>query len=510
MRELEEVMRETKYRTYKSRGDSGNRSILIPAVGLLAFVWIFLMQHSRPDFAVAAGRTLDGPEIELLERQNKAFERIIDATAPSIVYVRTEQVIKAEMSPLFMDPSFREFFGGPIPHEQKQHALGTGVIFQQDGYIVTNNHVVKHASSVEVMLTDKKVFKAKVVGTDPDMDVAVIKIDAKGLPAIALGDSSSLHVGDTVLAFGNPFGLNFTVTRGSVSALGRSQFDIEPLQDFIQTDAAINPGNSGGALMDIKGQMIGVNTAILSGNSGPGGSGGFIGIGFAIPINMAKRTMESLIKTGKVTRAYLGVTVSPVTQEFAREFKVPDTSGAFVQDVAKGSPAEKAGIKPGDVIRRISGRTINESSDLLATVASSEPGSEATLEILRSGEPLTLKAKLDPRPADLSFRGGSRRIPLEGTLRGVAVQELSGDLRKKLELPADVQGVVVIGVDPGTPAAQSLAPGDVIMSVNRKPVSSVAEFNKLASEAKGSALLRVFRDGQAAFVVISPESDEGE
>jgi Do/DeqQ family serine protease len=460
------------------------------------------------DYTLAAGPGLDGPDIELLEQQNKAFERIIQATAPAVVYIGAEQVIKAEESPLYMDPFFRQFFGesgGQILREQRQHALGTGVVFEPDGYIVTNNHVIDKASSVEVMLTNKKVYKAKVVGTDPDMDIAVIKIDAKGLAVVPLGNSNNLHVGDTVMAIGNPFGLNFTVTRGAVSALGRSQFNIEALQDFIQTDAAINPGNSGGALIDIKGQMVGINTAILSGGSG-GEGGGSIGIGFAIPINMAKRAMESLMKTGKVTRGYLGVTIGPVTQELAQQFKVPDTSGAFVQDVSKGGPADRAGVKPGDLIRKFNGRNINDASDLLAMVASVDPGSEVTLAILRNGEPLSLKAKLDERAANLGLKASERKAPSEGTLRGISVQELTPGVRKQLELPADVHGVVVGNVDPSSPAAQQLQPGDIILSVNRVPVNSVADFNKLAAEAKGSTLLRIMHEGQGVFIVVSPES----
>ena len=367
---------------------------------------------------MAAPPGLDGTDIDLLERQNKAYERIIQAITPAIVCIRTEQVVKTEQSPLFMDPSLREFFGDAfpqIPRKQREHALGSGVIFDPNGYIVTNNHVVDHASSVEVMLTNKRVYKARVVGTDADTDIAVLKIDAKDLPTVPLGDSSTLHVGDTVMAFGNPFGLNFTVTRGTVSALGRSQFRIEPLQDFIQTDAAINPGNSGGALVDVRGQMVGINTAILSGNSGPDGEGGFIGIGFAIPINMAKRSMESLIKTGKVTRGYLGASVGPLSQELAKEFKVPDTSGALVQDITRGGPADKAGLRPGDIIRKYDGRTVSESDELLAMVASTNPGATVPLEILRNGEPLTLKVILDQRPSDLGYTPGQHRSAFCGT-----------------------------------------------------------------------------------------------
>src|ERR1700730_9862998 len=378
-------------------------ALLIALVGLTSLGTFYLAHRGYGRVALAARPGLDGPDIDLLDRQNKAYERVIQTTTPAIVYVRTEQVIRAEESPLFMDPMFRQFFGQAfpqIPREQKQHALGTGVIFDRNGYIVTNNHVIDHASTVEIMTTDKRMFKARVVGTDPDIDIAVVKIEANNLPTIPLGDSSTLHVGDTVMAFGNPFGLNFTVTRGTVSALGRSQLNIEPVQDFIQTDAAINPGNSGGALVDVRGEVVGINTAILSPNAGMGGEGGFIGIGFAIPINMAKRTIESLIKTGKVTRGYLGVTIGPVTPELAQVFKVPDTSGALVQDVAPGGPAAKAGLKPGDVIRKFNGRTVNDSSDLLAMTASTNPGTPVTLEILRNGQPQTVNVTLEQRPSN--------------------------------------------------------------------------------------------------------------
>src|ERR1700730_7793877 len=267
-------------------------ALLVGLVGLTVLGTFYLTHRGSDRVALAARPGLDGPDIDLLDRQNKAYERVIQATTPAIVYVRTEQVIRAEQSPLFMDPMFRQFFGQAfpqIPREHKQHALGTGVIFDRNGYIVTNNHVIDHASTVEIMTTDKRMFKARVVGTDPDIDIAVVKIEANNLPTIPLGDSSTLHVGDTVMAFGNPFGLNFTVTRGTVSALGRSQLNIEPVLDFIQTDAAINPGNSGGALVDVHGDMVGINTAILSPGGGEGG--GFIGIGFAIPLTMGECRM---------------------------------------------------------------------------------------------------------------------------------------------------------------------------------------------------------------------------
>jgi serine protease Do len=487
------------------------RVALGAVIGLATLAGLYLSHHRFGPFVMAARPGLNGPEIDLLERQNKAYERVIQSTTPAIVYIRTEQIIRAEESPLFMDPMFRQFFGQAfpqVPRELKQHALGTGVIFDPSGYIVTNNHVIDHASTVEIMTTDKRMFKAKVVGTDPDIDVAVVKIDVNNLPTVPLGDSSNLHVGDTVMAFGNPFGLNFTVTRGSVSALGRSQLNIEPLQDFIQTDAAINPGNSGGALVDVHGEMVGINTAILSPGGGLGGEGGgFIGIGFAIPINMAKRSMESLVKTGSVTRGYLGATIGPVTSDLAREFKVPDTSGALVQDVARGGPAEKAGLKPGDVIRKFNGRPVNDSTDLLAMAANTNPGTPVTLDILRDGESKTVKVTLEQRPADLSYAGGTRRSPSEGALRGVAVQNLTSALRKQLGVPQDVHGVVVTDVAPESPAAQYLEQGDIILSINHHDVSSVTDFNRLATQAKGQTLLRVLHQGEAVFVVIPPERE---
>jgi len=489
------------------------RVTLVVLLGLSLLGVLHPVDRGLGASVMAARPGLDGAEIDLLERQNRAYERIVQAITPAIVYIRTEQVVKMEESPLLIDPSLREFFGGPfpqMPREQRQHALGSGVVFDPNGYIVTNNHVIDHARSVEVMLTNKRVYKAKVVGTDPDIDIAVLKIDAKQLPTVSIGDSSTLHVGDTVMAFGNPFGLNFTVTRGTVSALGRSQFKIEPLQDFIQTDAAINPGNSGGALVDVKAQMVGINTAILSGNSGPGGEGGFMGIGFAIPINMAKRSIESLVKTGKVTRGYLGASVGPLSQELANEFKVSDTSGAFVQHITQGGPADRAGIRPGDVIRKFDGRSVTDSDQLLAMVAGANPGSTVPVELLRNGEPLILKVTLDQRPSDLGFLGGHGKAPSAGALRGISVQNLTPVLRKQLEISPDVRGVVVAEVDPGSPAGRYLEPGDLILSVNHHPVKSAADFNKLAAEAKGEVLLRIIHQGEAVFVVIPSEPDGDE
>jgi serine protease Do len=433
------------------------------------------------------------------------------------VAIQSTQVIKVQQSPFMMDPFFRQFFGNMlpqfgVPREQREHALGSGVIVSGDGYIVTNNHVVSKATQIEVLLSDKRTFKGKVMGADPQTDIAVIKIDAQNLPVVPFGDSGQMKVGDTVMAFGNPFGQYFTVTRGSVSALGRSLSDPDKFEDFIQTDAAINPGNSGGALVNVRGQVIGINTAIVSGNSGPGGEGSFIGIGFAIPSNTAKHVMEDLIKTGKVSRGYLGVSIRSLDDEgLAKQFKVPDTSGALVNDVTPGGPADKAGIKNGDVIRKLDGKTVRDSGQLTAMVTNMNPGTEVTLDILRDGKPMTIHLTLGERPANLSATPGVSKAPSEGALRGITVQNLTPDLRDRLGLPPSVRGIVISELDPASPAVQAgIQPGDVIESINRQPVNSVADFNRLAAEAKGQTLLRINRQGNGIFVVISPGDSGGD
>lgn len=484
--------------------------ISLTFIGLLCAAAVtvpYLSRGSSSRFALAQGKTLDGPDINTLQTLNKAYERIAQAITPAIVSIQSTQVVKVQMSPFFMDPFFRQFFGNQlqIPREQREHALGSGVLVSPDGYILTNNHVIKNATSIKVMLSDMRTFTGKVVGADPQTDVAVVKIEGKDLPTASLGNSSSLHVGDIVMAFGNPFGLNFTVTRGAVSALNRSEGGIENIQNFIQTDAAINPGNSGGALVDVEGQVVGINTAILSGRSGPGGEGGFIGIGFAIPINMAKHVMEDLVKTGKVMRGYLGAEIQSLNEGLAQAFNVPDTSGALVQNVTPGGPAEKAGLKNGDVIRKYDGQTVTDSGQLIALVTDTNPGTVVTLDILRDGRPLSLKVTLGERPSNLGVHASRGKPPAQGTLRGMTVQNLTPDLRNQLGLPSGTQGVVISNLDPTSPAAQSgLRQGDVIESINRQPVRSVRDFERLASQAKGDTLLRINRQGNGAYVVISP------
>jgi serine protease Do len=473
---------------------------------------LYFSQGRITRFALADGQALSGPEFEDLEKQNRAFEKIAQTVTPAIVNISTTQVIKYQQSPLFMDPFFRQFFGDMfgqfgIPRERREQSLGSGVILSPEGYIVTNEHVIRRASEIEVMLSDRRVFKAKVVGTDPRSDVAVIKIDGKALPTVPWGDSNSLKPGAIVMAFGNPFGLNFTVTRGSVNAVGRSGLGIEQYEDFIQTDAAINPGNSGGALVNVRGQVVGINVAILSPSQGTGG-GGWAGVGFAIPANTARNIMESIIKTGKVQRGYLGVTPGDLNPALARQFKVPDVSGVLVNQVEPDGPADRAGLRQGDVIRTINGQTVDGMARFRALVAGMSPGTEVTLGILRDGKAETIKVRLAEQPGSGAGLGEDGRGATEGTLRGIEVQNLRPSIREQLGLPPNVRGVVISNLDPNSPAARAgLQPGDVIQSINRQPVESASDFNRWAAQARGEILLRVNRQGSSAFVVLTP--DEG-
>ena len=497
---------------------------------LLAFSIILHFDHPPTTFVLASGNGLDGADIQSLQELNGAYERIAEAVLPSVVAIQTTHVVHVQTSPFFSDPFFRQFFGNMFPNmpqQQKERALGSGTIVSPDGYILTNNHVVEHATTIEVALHDNRRFRGKVVGADPGSDIAVVKINAHDLPTAVLGDSSRLRVGDAVMAFGNPYEQYFTMTRGIVSALGRSSEEAEPLpENFIQTDAAINPGNSGGALVNIRGQVVGVPTWIISngGGGGMGGQGSFLGIGFAIPINEAKHVMTDLIKTGKVTRGYLGAGVQNLqNMAMARQFHVSDTNGALVADVDPNGPAAKAGLKYGDVIRTINGRSVENRDDLTVRVMNIDPGTTVTLGIIRDGKPMDVRVTLGTRPANLALNGQGegggggggenpqqQSPPKTGALAGVAVESLTSDIRQQLQVPSEVQGVVVDSVASNSPAAEDLTRGDVIESINRQPVRSIPDYNRLASEAKGESLLRVFRQGGSIFIDISPNGDEGE
>lgn len=441
------------------------------------------------------------------------FAPILKRAIPAVVNVSSSKVVRTPVdqgqSPALSDPFFRQFFGRNLPRnfqtppsEQREHSLGSGVIVNSDGYILTNNHVIDGAKDVKVSMADKREFQARVVGTDPRTDIAVLKVDAKDLPVLTFGDSSKMLVGNFVLAIGDPFELNQTVTLGIVSATGRGGLGIEDYEDFIQTDAAINPGNSGGALINSRGDLIGINTAIVA-----GGSGGNQGVGFAIPVNMARNVMDQILMTGKVTRAWLGVSIQPVTQSIAKAFHLPETSGALVGGVTSDTPAAKAGIKTGDIILKVNGQTIEDSRSLQLMIGAMSPGTTIKLDVFRNGAPMEVAVKLGDMPAAGAAQNADNG-QLQGTsMRGLSIGPLTGDIASELKLPSGTKGVVVMSVDSASAAADAgLAQGDVIQEVNHHPVFSVDGFNReIHNAANQPVLLLINRNGSSTFVVVQSQ-----
>jgi serine protease Do len=448
--------------------------------------------------------------------QMLSFNGVVKHAAPAVVRIDSTKVIKAseqrsrngrrQVTP-FDDPFFRQFFGDgemPQPRDRREEGLGSGVIVNGDGYILTNNHVVEGATTVKVALSDRREFTAKVIGTDPQTDVALVKIEASKLPFLPLSGSKP-EVGDLALAIGNPFGIGQTVTMGIVSATSRSLGGrIEAYEDFIQTDAAINPGNSGGALINTKGELIGINTAII-----PGGGGGNQGIGFAVPVTLAKNIMDQLMRNGKVTRGYIGALLQDVDPSLSKAFKLPNSNGAVVTSVEDGTPAAKAGLKAGDVITQINGEEVLDVATLRLKVASFAPGTAVKFHILRDGQPRDFNVTLAERPADIEARGGRGNNPgsedggKQSGLNGVSVDEISPQIARQLNLPRGTQGVIVTQVDESSAAADAgLQRGDLIEQVNRTPVSSIADFDRLTKASSGTTLLLVNRQGRTLFIAV--------
>jgi serine protease Do len=434
------------------------------------------------------------------------YASILKPALPAVVSITSSRMVKVpQQMPFFNDPFFQQFFGGQLPRgpqQQRERGLGSGVIISPDGYIITNNHVVDKATDIKVMLSDKRQFPGKLIGTDPKTDIAVVKIAATGLPTITLGDSSKLEVGDYAFAIGNPFGVGETATMGIISATGRNGLDIEDYEDFIQTDAAINPGNSGGALLNARGELVGINTAILS-----GGSGGNQGIGFAIPINMAKYVMDQILKNGKVVRGYIGVGIQEVTPELGKSFSVPPEKGALVGNVEPNSPGAKAGLQRGDVIEELNGQAVNGPNDLRLKIGSMPPGETVHLKVNRAGKTSDVEVKLGEAPTGKNNENGQGGNAENSPMNGVQVDDLTDDIRQQLGLKPNTKGVVVTDVADGSPAADSgLQRGDVIEQINRQPVNSVSDYRRLVSQlGKQSVVLLVNRGGNTTFMVLQPE-----
>ncbi len=433
-----------------------------------------------------------------------AFSDIVRSVSPAVVNISTTKTVRRDENTFLNDPffdflnPFREF---KTPKKWKEQSLGSGVIVSDDGYILTNNHVIEHADEVMVTLSDNQSYKAKIIGADPKTDVAVIKIDARGLPAIRWGNSDKLQVGEFALAIGSPYGLNNTVTMGIISAVGRANVGIADYEDFIQTDAAINPGNSGGPLVNIKGEMIGINTAIFS------RSGGYQGIGFAVPSNMARIVMNQLEKTGKVTRGWLGVTIQELTAELSSKFGADNANGALVGDVVKGGPAEKAGIRRGDIIIEYDGKKVKDVGNLRNMVAESAVGATVPVTIVREGKEYSLRVVIAKLPAEVAEaapaeeRGDSAS---EG-LAGLSVVELTKEIGRQLGLRKEERGVVVVRVEAGSSSEEAgIRKGDVIQEIDKKKIDGLEEYRRVISglSPDETVLLFVNRGGKKFYAAL--------
>ncbi|MBA4389919.1 MAG: peptidase [Syntrophus sp. (in: bacteria)] len=433
-----------------------------------------------------------------------SFSQLVNHVKPTIVNISTTTVIKGSntqdrfMGPMnpfkdfFGDDFVDKFFGNSPRREFKQRSLGSGFIIDREGYILTNNHVIEKASSIKVRLSDEKEYDATVVGRDAKTDVALIKINVKQeLPVAVFGDSDKLEVGDWVVAIGNPFGLEHTVTAGIVSAKGRV-IGAGPYDDFIQTDASINPGNSGGPLLNLKGEVVGINTAIVSGGQG---------IGFAIPINVARDLLTQLKSKGKVSRGWLGIVIQKITPEIAKTFGLKESEGALVSDVAEQGPAEKAGIKRGDVINSFNGKRIKDSEILPRLVGATEIGIKAKVGIIRDGKPMEVEVIVGELP-----EGGlkaSKKPEVEKDL-GLVVQDITPEIAKHLNIK-DRKGVIVTDVTPGSPAQDAdIRSGDIVKEIGRKPIRSIADFKETMGgvNIKEGIVMLIKRDNTTFYTVV--------
>lgn len=453
------------------------------------------------------------------EQLGTAYAAVAAHIRPAVVSVYSEKMVKVQQQGIpfpFGDDFFEQFFGQQMPHpglrgnpkEYKvpRSGMGSGMILDKQGHILTNFHVVGDVDRIKVQLADKRSFDAKVVGTDQKTDVAIIKITGDtpdDLPIVQLGDSDALEVGHLVMAVGAPFGLTQTVTHGIISAKGRSDVGIAAYEDFLQTDAPINPGNSGGPLVSMRGEVIGMNSAIATGGRQASGEGQSAGVGFAIPSNMIKAMLPTLIKGEKITRGVLGVLVQDITKELAEQFHLPNTKGALVSQVNKDSPAEKAGLKAGDVIVRINGKEIGDTNQLRNLVAATAPQSSVSIDVIRDGKERKLSATIGKMAAETAMAPKpAGKAPDQLAKLGLSVQTLTPELAKQYGLQGG-SGVLITGVEQGSPASMAnFQVGDLIVEANHEQVTSITELQNALGKSQAQALLLIKRNGASLFVVI--------
>ncbi|MFZ0450702.1 MAG: DegQ family serine endoprotease [Desulfatiglandaceae bacterium] len=471
----------------------------VKRIGYIIFVALFALALV-PNGVLAAS---SGPTGKI----PASFADLADSVKHAVVNISTTMVVKGEQfqglsghnapfGRFFGDDFFKHFFGNMPRGEMKTHALGSGFVISPDGFIITNNHVVDRATEIKVKLDNGKEYDAKIVGRDKKTDLALIKVkpDSNFPKPVALGDSDAIRVGDWVMAVGNPFGLGQTVTTGIISAKGRV-IGAGPYDDFLQTDAAINPGNSGGPLFNMKGQVIGINTAIIAQGQN---------IGFAIPINIAKELLPQL-KKGKIIRGWLGVMIQDITPELAKSFGLNSKKGVLISDVMKDSPAEKGGLLRGDVVIRFDGKEVKDAHELSRIVAETQPKTQATLDIIRDKKAKSLKIEIGTMPQNLKAGG----LPADTSVWGLTVQEITPDLARHLGLDPDEKGVVISGLEPGSPAVEAgLRAGDVIKEVNRNAVKDLGDYKKAMGKAKkeDGVLLLVKRGQGTLYVILNPPS----
>jgi serine protease Do len=502
---------------------TNKRRVGVAILALAMVVGMGAYHFIQPTGASAAPSSstapLDDSKIEALLSLDKAMETVAARVTPAIVNVAvTSKVNQKDMMtqqgmpeglPDDMQQFFQRQFGGNgqmAPRQpQFQHGIGSGVIISPDGYIITNNHVIDGATDIRVTLSDRRILPAKLIGADPLTDLAVIKIEGSNFPNIPLGDSSQLHPGQSVLAFGNPFGFRFTVTRGIVSALNRPNpysDDAHKPGQYIQTDAAINPGNSGGPLVNARGEVVGINTFLIS------PSGSFAGMGFAIPTQIVQPTVDSLVRYGKVAHSYIGVGITDVTPENSRFFDLKDANGAVISEVQPDSPGAQAGLKVGNVIVGLDGKKVTDAGQLQAEVSSKRPGNKVTLDVLRDGKSINIPVTLE----ELGANDKNEVLSASATGKprwGVGISDLTSDVRQQLQAPANLKGAVVQRVQPGSPAEEAgLQPGNVIQSVDRKPTPTAADVQKaLAGVPNGQdAMVLVWGNGGSTFRVLHANS----